>query len=92
LSAWLHPLLAAIPKRCGRPTPAYSFTHNGKKVSDEQSKEWLCELVCGDGFPYAAWQKEIWFRDPMNSGKWMVLPKLRTDNGPQFVARQFQQL
>src|SRR5690606_15761965 len=39
-------------KAVGRPKTRYSYTLDGKKISDEQIKEWLCELVCGDGFPY----------------------------------------
>jgi len=185
-------LPVARPKRCGRPIPAYSFTRDGKKVSDEQIKEWLCELVCGDGFPYGyrkltvslreeyglvinhkkvyrlckeldvlrpqrrvhqrhprrlakrdivsgpneLWEMDVKYGYIHGTGQFffqlslidvfdrcvidyhlglsctaadaskvlknslqkrgisegMVLPKLRTDNGPQFVARQFQQL
>ncbi|WP_231633368.1 IS3 family transposase [Numidum massiliense] len=36
----------------GRPAPGYSFTNSGQKVSDEQIKEWLMELVSGDGYAY----------------------------------------
>lgn len=36
----------------GRPKTQYSYAPDGKKIADEQIKEWLCELVCGDGFPY----------------------------------------
>ena len=36
----------------GRPAPGYSYNLEGKKVCDEQIKEWLMELVVGDGFPY----------------------------------------
>ncbi|AGB41477.1 transposase [Halobacteroides halobius DSM 5150] len=36
----------------GRPIPGYSYSYAGEKVSDEQIKEWLLELVAGDGFPY----------------------------------------
>lgn len=36
----------------GRPIPGYSYNLEGKKISDEQIKEWLMELVSGDGFPY----------------------------------------
>ena len=39
-------------KAKGRPQTKYSYTVYGKKISDEQIKEWLCELVYGDGFPY----------------------------------------
>ena len=36
----------------GRPKTQFSYTLDDKKIADEQIKEWLCELVCGDGFPY----------------------------------------
>jgi putative transposase len=36
----------------GRPLPGYSLTFDGDKIPDEQIKEWLCDLVCEDGFPY----------------------------------------
>ena len=36
----------------GRPTPGYSLTATGEKVSDEQIQEWLSELVMGEGFAY----------------------------------------
>jgi putative transposase len=36
----------------GRPIPGYSYGYDGSKVADEQIKEWLVELVSGDGFPY----------------------------------------
>ena len=39
-------------KAVGRPQTQFSYTLDGKRVSDEQIKEWLCDLVCGDGFPY----------------------------------------
>ena len=32
----------------GRPCPGYSLTQEGRKVSDEQIKEWLMELVEGE--------------------------------------------
>ncbi|MDR9794736.1 hypothetical protein NSS70_02365 [Aeribacillus sp. FSL K6-2848] len=34
----------------GRPAPGYSFTEDGRKVSDEQIKEFLLEEIAGDGF------------------------------------------
>ncbi|MBO8159467.1 hypothetical protein [Thermosyntropha sp.] len=41
----------AAPKNVGgRPFSGYSLTGKGEKISDEQIKEFLCELVCGDGF------------------------------------------
>ena len=36
----------------GRPIPGYSYHLKGHKVSDEEIKEYLMELVAGDGFPY----------------------------------------
>jgi len=36
----------------GRPRTDFSYSLDGKKISNDQIKEWLCELVCGDGFPY----------------------------------------
>ncbi|MFD2511192.1 hypothetical protein [Halalkalibacter alkalisediminis] len=32
----------------GRPAPGYSITKDGKKISDEQIKEWLLEEIEGD--------------------------------------------
>lgn len=36
----------------GRPQPGYSVTTDGKRISDEQIKEWLLELVAGEGQAY----------------------------------------
>lgn len=36
----------------GRPAPGYSITKDGKKISDEQIKEWLLEAIAGDGYAY----------------------------------------
>lgn len=36
----------------GRPVPGYSLTGKGEKIPDEQIKEFLCKLVCGDDFSY----------------------------------------
>ena len=36
----------------GRPVPGYSFTHDGHKISDEEIKECISELICSDGYPY----------------------------------------
>jgi len=41
-----------VKAKVGRPKTQFSYTLDGKKVADEQIKEWLCELVCQDGFPY----------------------------------------
>ncbi|UNO49436.1 IS3 family transposase [Alicyclobacillus acidoterrestris] len=38
--------------RGGRPIPGYSLARDGRKVSDEQIKEWLMEEVEADGFGY----------------------------------------
>lgn len=43
---------AEHPVREGRDIPGYSVQMNGKKVSDEQIKEWLMESVEGDGYAY----------------------------------------
>ncbi|MCR4427528.1 MAG: DDE-type integrase/transposase/recombinase [Firmicutes bacterium] len=39
-------------ERVGRPISAYSLTRDGRKVPDELIKEWICELIAGDGVPY----------------------------------------
>jgi putative transposase len=36
----------------GRKIPGYSLKNTGKKISDEQVKEYLTELIEGDGYPY----------------------------------------
>jgi putative transposase len=36
----------------GRPKPGYSIAKDGNRISDEQIKEWLLELVAGDGQAY----------------------------------------
>jgi putative transposase len=36
----------------GRPAPGYSLAEDGKKISDEQIKEWLLELIAGDAYNY----------------------------------------
>lgn len=38
--------------RSDRPWSTYSLPREGRKISDEQIKEYLTELVCGEGFPY----------------------------------------
>jgi putative transposase len=48
----LHVRTDSRPSNAGRPVPGYSFNRQGQKVSDEQIKEYLCELITGDGFPY----------------------------------------
>ena len=36
----------------GRPAPGYSTTEDGKKISDEQIKEFLLEEIAGDAYNY----------------------------------------
>jgi len=36
----------------GRPIPGYSYDKKGNQICDEQIKEWICEIVAGDGFAY----------------------------------------
>ncbi|MGB9887966.1 MAG: DDE-type integrase/transposase/recombinase, partial [Moorellales bacterium] len=38
--------------RGGRPQSNCCLTRQGEVVPDEQVKEWLCEIISGDGFPY----------------------------------------
>ncbi|MBC7344685.1 MAG: IS3 family transposase, partial [Clostridia bacterium] len=39
-------------RRGGRPVSSSCRTREGKVVPDEEVKEWLYELISGDGFPY----------------------------------------
>ncbi|MCL6577536.1 MAG: IS3 family transposase [Kyrpidia sp.] len=36
----------------GRPAPGYSWTREGRKISDEQIKEWIMETIAGEGYAY----------------------------------------
>jgi putative transposase len=36
----------------GRPIPGYSYTQDGSYVSDEQIREWIMELLEGEGASY----------------------------------------
>lgn len=36
----------------GRPIPGYSYTIDGRKINDKLIKEWLLDLIDGNGFPY----------------------------------------
>ena len=36
----------------GRPIPGYSQTKAGRIVSDDEVKEWICELIEGEGYAY----------------------------------------
>jgi putative transposase len=38
--------------RKGRPVPGFSYTQTGEKISDEQIKEWLLELIEGEEHVY----------------------------------------
>ncbi len=38
--------------RRGRKPTEYSYTTTGDPICNAQIKEWLCELIAGDGFPY----------------------------------------
>ncbi len=38
--------------RGGRPIPGYSFAVDGKKVCDEEIKEFIYEAIEGDGYAY----------------------------------------
>lgn len=50
-------------KSSGRPIPGYSYNNAGKKISDDQIKEWLCDSICGDGFPYGYKKLTICLRE-----------------------------
>lgn len=50
-------------RRGGRPVSSCCRTRDGKIVPDEQVKEWLSELVCGDGFPYGYRKLTICLRE-----------------------------
>jgi len=41
----IKPKPEARPNRGGRPKSVHSVTADGKKVSNEQIKEWICELI-----------------------------------------------
>jgi putative transposase len=36
----------------GRPAPGFSLTTDKKRIGDEQIKEWVFELIAGDGYAY----------------------------------------
>ncbi len=58
--------IAITKKDSGRPTPGYSYTKAGKKISDEQIKEWLCKLISSDGFPYGYRKLTICLKEDYN--------------------------
>jgi len=39
-------------RRAGRPILGYSYTYTGRKISNEQIKEFIMEEIAGDGYPY----------------------------------------
>jgi putative transposase len=53
-------------KSSGRPIPGYSYNNAGKKISDYQIKEWLCDSICGDGFPYGYKKLTVCLREEHN--------------------------
>ena len=50
----------------GRPATQYTFTKDGKKVSNEQVKEWLMEAIEGDGFGYGYLKLTYWLKRKHN--------------------------
>jgi putative transposase len=55
-----------LKNKGGRPVPGYSLTNKKEKISDEQIKEWLNELICGDGFPYGYHKLTICLKEDYN--------------------------
>mgnify|MGYP002332096573 CR=1 FL=1 len=53
-------------KQVGRKIPGFSLSRKGEKISDEQIKEYLCELVAGDGFPYGYKKLTICLQEDYN--------------------------
>ena len=41
-----------LKSRAGRRILGYSYTYTGRKISDEQIKEFIMEEISGDGYPY----------------------------------------
>ena len=41
-----------LKSRAGRRILGYSYTYTGRKISDEQIKEFIMEELSGDGYPY----------------------------------------
>ncbi|MGV3467371.1 MAG: IS3 family transposase [Heyndrickxia sp.] len=46
----------------GRPAPGYSITEDGKKVSDEQIKEWLLEEIAGENHAFGYYKLTLVLR------------------------------
>lgn len=53
-------------KQVGRKIPGFSLSRKREKISDEQIKEYLCELVAGDGFPYGYKKLTICLQEDYN--------------------------
>ncbi|WP_342664283.1 IS3 family transposase [Aneurinibacillus terranovensis] len=47
----------------GRPLPGYCLTTSGKKVSDEQTKEWIMEAIASDESAYGYVKLTHWLRN-----------------------------
>lgn len=59
------PALEPAPERNrgGRPQPGYSLDKRGRKVPDEQIKEFLCELIAGEEYVYGYRKLTICLRE-----------------------------
>ena len=44
----------------GRPFPGYSWDKKGRRISDEQIKEWLCEAIEGECYNYGYVKLTVW--------------------------------
>lgn len=64
LSDYLHPPTITVLRvlkniedkrqrnKPGRKITGYTYDQKGNKIPDEMVKEYLCELIAGDGYPY----------------------------------------
>jgi putative transposase len=73
-----HPV--GIPNhRGGHPVTATACTVDGKIISDEQVKEWLCELICDEGESYGyhqlTWALRRKYQLIINKKKYIVCVK-----------------
>ena len=46
----------------GRPATEYTHTQDGRKVSDEQVKDWIMDAIEGDGFAYGYLKLTYWLK------------------------------
>lgn len=46
----------------GRPATQYTYTQDGRKVSDEQVKDWIMDALEGDGFAYGYLKLTYWLK------------------------------